>query len=62
MGAVDLHIARLEGHSQRVGEIGEIPISGLALAGLGPKDFASFIGKETAKYQKIIQTANIRTD
>ncbi len=36
--------------------------SGLALAGLGPKDFASFIGKETAKYQKIIQTANIRTD
>lgn len=36
--------------------------SGVALSALGPKDFAGFIAKETAKYQKIVQTANIRTE
>ena len=36
--------------------------SGVTLSGLGPKEFAGFIAKETAKYQKIVQTANIRTE
>jgi len=36
--------------------------SGVALSVLGPKDFAGFIAKETAKYQKIVQTAGIRTE
>ena len=41
---------------------GKLADSGVALAPLGAKDFAAFIGKETAKYQKIVQTANIRTE